>query len=168
MKVLLSRREVAARIEELGRAITSDYAGRAPHLIGVLKGACPFLADLMRRIDLPLTIDFVAVSSYGAANETSGEVRLLKDVEQSLAGRDVIVVEDIVDSGLTLGFLLRLIACHAPASVRVAALLSKPSRRRIAVSVDYLGFEIEDRFVVGLGLDHDGRFRNLPDICAYE
>jgi hypoxanthine phosphoribosyltransferase len=168
MKVLLSRRAVEARVAELGRAITSDYAGREPHLIGVLKGACLFLSDLVRLIELPLTIDFIAVSSYGAATESSGEVRLLKDVDQGLAGRHVIVVEDIVDSGLTLDFLLRLIGTHAPASVKAAALLSKPSRRRTAVSVDYLGFEIEDRFVVGYGLDHDERFRNLPDICVYE
>ncbi len=168
MKVFLSRSTVEARVAELGRAITSDYAGREPHLIGVLKGACLFLSDLVRQIKLPLTLDFIAVSSYGAATESSGEVRLLKDVDQGLAGRHVIVVEDIVDSGLTLDFLLRLIGTHAPASVKAVALLSKPSRRRTAISVDYLGFEIEDRFVVGYGLDHDERFRNLPDICAYE
>jgi hypoxanthine phosphoribosyltransferase len=168
MKVLLPRCEIEARVAALGAAITRDYAGRKPHVIGVLKGACLFLSDLIRRVELPLTIDFIAVSSYGAATETSGEVRLLKDVDHSLSGRDVIIVEDIVDSGLTLDFLLRLVGARAPASLKVAALVSKPSRRRTAVTVDYLGFEIEDRFVVGYGLDRDERFRNLPDICAYE
>ena len=167
MEVLLSAEQIQQRIAEMRVAISDDYAGREPHLVGVLKGACPFLTDLVRGMELELTMDYIAVSSYGAATRSSGEVRLMKDLDQGLEGRDLLVVEDIVDTGLTLNYLLRLLSARGPRSVRVAALLSKPSRRLIDVPVDYLGFTIEDRFVVGYGLDHNQKYRNLPDIVVY-
>lgn len=167
MQVLLSREQIRVRIDELGREIARDYAGRDLHLVGVLKGACTFLSDLCRSIDLELTLDYIAVSSYGAATKSSGEVRLVKDLDQGLAGRDLLVVEDIVDTGLTLNYLLNLLAARGPRSIKVATLLSKPSRRLVPVQVDYVGFTIEDRFVVGYGLDYNERHRNLPDIMVY-
>ena len=165
--VLLSREQIAARVEELGREIQRDYAGREPHLVGVLKGACTFLTDLSRAIDLPLTMDFLAVSSYGASTKTSGEVRLTKDLDQGLDGRDLLVVEDIVDTGLTLNYLLNVLRARGPRSLKVATLLSKPSRRLVEVAVDYVGFTIEDRFVIGYGLDYNEKYRNLPEIRVY-
>lgn len=167
MEVLLSAEQIMTRVAEMRREIARDYAGREPHLVGVLKGACPFMTDLIRGIELDVTMDYIAVCSYGAATRSSGEVRLMKDLDQGLEGRDLLVVEDIVDTGLTLNYLLRLLGARGPRSVRVAALLSKPTRRLIDVPVDYLGFEIEDRFVVGYGLDHNQKFRNLPDIVLY-
>jgi hypoxanthine phosphoribosyltransferase len=166
-EVLLSYEKIQARVAEMGQQISRDYAGGEPHLVGVLKGACPFLMDLSRHVDLPLTMDFIAVSSYGASTESSGEVRLIKDLDQSLDGRDLIVVEDIVDTGLTLNYLNRLLRARGPKRLKVAALLSKPSRRLVEIDVDYLGFEIEDRFVVGYGLDYNQRYRNLRDIIVY-
>jgi hypoxanthine phosphoribosyltransferase len=167
MKVLLSFDQIQQRILELGKQIAAEYAGREPHLVGVLKGACPFLTDLAQAIELPLTLDYIAVSSYGAATKSSGEVRLMKDLDQGLDGRDLIIVEDIVDTGLTLNYLLRLLRARGPRSVKVASLLSKAARRLVDVQVDYLGFEIEDQFVVGYGLDHNQRYRNLPDILVF-
>jgi hypoxanthine phosphoribosyltransferase len=167
MKVLLSRAQIQDRIQELGAAIARDYAGREPHMVCVLKGACSFMTDLCRQIDLPLTLDYIAVSSYGAATKTSGEVRLIKDLDQGLEGKDLIVVEDIVDTGLTLNYLINLLRNRGPRSVKVAALLSKPSRRLVQVQADYIGFEIEDRFVVGYGLDYNEKYRNLSDIVVY-
>lgn len=167
MKVLLSRDEIAARVEEMGREISRDYAGREPHLVCVLKGACSFLIDLTRAIELPMTLDYIAVSSYGAATKTSGEVRLVKDLDQSLDGRDLLVVEDIVDTGLTLNYLVNLLKTRGPRSLKVASLLSKPSRRLVEVNVDYVGFTIEDHFVVGYGLDYNEKYRNLRDIVVY-
>jgi hypoxanthine phosphoribosyltransferase len=167
MKVLLSEAKIQERIVEMGREITRDYAGHEPHLVGVLKGACPFMADLVRHVDLPMTLDYIAVSSYGALTKSSGEVRLVKDLDQGLDGRDLLVVEDIVDTGLTLNYLLRVLRARGPKSVKVVALLSKPARRLIDVHVDYLGFDIEDDFVVGYGLDHNQHFRNLRDIRIY-
>jgi hypoxanthine phosphoribosyltransferase len=167
MKVLLSRAQIQERIQELGAAITRDYAGMEPHMVCVLKGACSFMTDLCRQIDLPLTLDYIAVSSYGAATKTSGEVRLIKDLDQGLEGKDLIVVEDIVDTGLTLNYLINLLRNRGPRSVKVASLLSKPSRRLVQVQVDYVGFEIEDRFVVGYGLDYNEKYRNLSDIVVY-
>ncbi len=167
MKVLLSHDEVQARIKEMGREIMRDYEGREPHMVCVLKGAAIFMGDLCQAIDLPLTLDYIAVSSYGASTKTSGEVRLLKDLDQGLDGRDLIVVEDIVDTGLTLNYLLNVLRARGPRSVKVAALLSKPSRRLVEVGVDYVGFTIEDHFVVGYGLDFNERFRNLRDIVVY-
>lgn len=167
MKVLLSRDEIQARVEEMGREIGRDYQGREPHMVGVLKGACTFLTDLTRAIDLPLSMDFIAVSSYGAATKSSGEVRLLKDLDQGLEGRDLIVVEDIVDTGLTLNYLLNVLRARGPRTLKVASLLSKPSRRLVETPVDYVGFTIDDHFVVGYGLDYNERYRNLPDIVLY-
>jgi hypoxanthine phosphoribosyltransferase len=167
MKVLLSHDAIQARIQELGAEIAQDYKGREPHLVGVLKGACPFITDLSQAMDTPLTLDYIAVSSYGAATKSSGEVKLVKDVDQSLDGRDLLVVEDIVDTGLTLNYLVNLLRARGPRSLKVAALLSKPSRRLVEVKVDYVGFSIEDHFVVGYGLDYNERYRNLKDIVVY-
>ena len=167
MKVLLSSDEIQARILEMGRQITADYAGREPHLVGVLKGACPFMTDLAQAIDLPLTLDFIAVSSYGAATKTSGEVKLVKDLDQGLEGRDLLVIEDIVDTGLTLNYLRGLLRARGPRTLKVVTLLSKPSRRLVSVEVDYVGFTIDDHFVVGYGLDYNERYRNLRDIKVY-
>ena len=167
MRVLLSEGQIQARVAQMGGEVTRDYAGREPHLVGVLKGACPFMTDLARHIDLPQTLDYIAVSSYGALTKSSGEVRLVKDLDHGLDGRDVLVVEDIVDTGLTLNYLLRLLKARGPRSVKVVSLLSKPARRLIDVHVDYLGFEIEDQFVVGYGLDHNQKYRNLRDILIY-
>jgi len=167
MKVLLSHDRIQARIAEMGQEITRDYAGREPHLVGVLKGAFPFLTDLSRAIELPMTLDFIAVSSYGAATKTSGEVRLVKDLDQGLDGRDLLVVEDIVDTGLTLNYLLNLLRARGPRSLKVATLLSKPSRRLVEIPVDYVGFTIDDHFVVGYGLDFNEKYRNLRDIVLY-
>ena len=167
MKVLLSSGEIQARILEMGRQITADYAGREPHLVGVLKGACPFMTDLAQAIDLPLTLDYIAVSSYGAATKASGEVKLVKDLDQGLDGRDLLVIEDIVDTGLTLNYLRGLLRARGPRTLKVVALLSKPSRRLVSVEVDYVGFTIDDHFVVGYGLDYNERYRNLRDIKVY-
>ena len=167
MKVLLPHDTIQARIREMGREIARDYAGRDPHLVGVLKGACTFMTDLARSVDLPLTLDYIAVSSYGAATKSSGEVKLVKDLDQGLEGRDLIVVEDIVDTGLTLNYLLNVLKARGPRTLKVAALLSKPSRRLVEVKVDYVGFSIDDHFVVGYGLDYNEKYRNLKDIVVY-
>jgi hypoxanthine phosphoribosyltransferase len=167
MRVLLSHDKITARIEEMGQQIARDYAGREPHLVGVLKGACTFMTDLAQAIDLPLTLDFIAVSSYGAATKSSGEVKLVKDLDQGLEGRDLLIVEDIVDTGLTLNYLINLLKARGPRSVKVVSLLSKPSRRLVEVAVDYIGFSIEDHFVVGYGLDYNEKYRNLRDIVVY-
>ncbi len=167
MKVLLSRDEIGRRVAEMGQEITRDYAGREPHLVGVLKGACTFLTDLCRHIELPMTMDFIAVSSYGAATKSSGEVRLIKDLDQGLDGRDLLIVEDIVDTGLTLNYLMNVLRARGPHTLKVASLLSKPSRRLVEIPVDYIGFTIEDHFVVGYGLDYNEKFRNLPEIGIY-
>ncbi len=167
MKVLLSRDAIRERVQELGREISRDYAGREPHLVGVLKGACTFMTDLARAIEIPITMDFLAVSSYGAATKSSGEVKLVKDLDQGLESRDLIVIEDIVDTGLTLNYLLNVLRARGPRSLKVAALLSKPSRRLVEVQADYVGFSIEDHFVVGYGLDYNEKYRNLPEIVIY-
>ena len=168
MKVLLSHDVIQGRIREMGAEITRDYAGRDPHLVGVLKGALPFMVDLMRCIDLSVTLDYIAVSSYGAATKTSGEVKLVKDLDQGLEGRDLLVVEDIVDTGLTLNYLMNVLRARGPRTLKVAALLSKPSRRLVETPVDYTGFSIEDHFVVGYGLDYNEKHRNLRDIMVYQ
>ena len=168
MKVLLSQDVIQGRIREMGAEITRDYAGREPHLVGVLKGALPFMVDLMRCIDLSVTLDYIAVSSYGAATKTSGEVKLVKDLDQGLEGRDLLVVEDIVDTGLTLNYLMNVLRARGPRTLKVAALLSKPSRRLVETPVDYTGFSIEDHFVVGYGLDYNEKHRNLRDIMVYQ
>ncbi|WP_022798331.1 hypoxanthine phosphoribosyltransferase [Thermus islandicus] len=164
--VQIPEEAIRRRVAELGAAIAQDYQGRTPHLICVLNGAFIFMADLVRAIPLPLTLDFIAISSYGNAFKSSGEVELLKDLRLPIHGRDVIVVEDIVDTGLTLAYLLDYLEARKPASVRVAALLSKPQRRQVEVPIHYLGFEIEDAYVYGYGLDRAQFDRNLPFITS--
>ncbi|MBA2610273.1 MAG: hypoxanthine phosphoribosyltransferase [Actinobacteria bacterium] len=161
-RVLISEDELQTRIRELGREITADYEGRAPLLVGVLKGAFVFMADLARVIDLPIEFDFMAVASYGAATKSSGVVRIVKDLDLALAGRDVLVIEDIVDSGLTLGYLKRNLLARNPASLEVCALLVKQGLQRDDLQLKYVGFTIPPDFVVGYGLDHVEKFRNLP------
>ncbi|MCC6744872.1 MAG: hypoxanthine phosphoribosyltransferase [Acidobacteria bacterium] len=170
LRILIPANEISDRVLALGARITADYHadGRVPHLICVLKGGCMFLSDLMRAVNLPVTIDFIAVSSYGSETTSSGEVRLTKDLDQSLDGRDVLFVEDIVDTGLTLSYLTDTFRRRGARSVKIAALLSKPARRQIEVPIDYVGFEIPDEFVVGYGLDHAERYRNLPFIGVVE
>jgi hypoxanthine phosphoribosyltransferase len=167
MKVILSFDQIQARVLEMGAQLTADYSGREPHLVGVLKGACPFMTDLAQAMDLPLTLDYIAVSSYGRATKSTGEVKLVKDLDQGLEGRDLLVVEDIVDTGLTLNYLTNLLGARGPRSLKVVALLSKPARRLVSVHVDYVGFTIEDEFVVGYGLDYNEHYRNLKDIVVY-
>jgi hypoxanthine phosphoribosyltransferase len=162
VEVLVDEQTLRARVEELGEEISRDYAGREPLLIGVLKGAVFFMADLMRELTVPCEIDFMAISSYGASTDSSGVVRILKDLDINIEGRDVLVVEDIIDSGLTLSYLIRNLEAREPATLEVCALLTKPARREIAVPVRYVGFEIPNRFVIGYGLDFGERYRNLP------
>ncbi len=164
VEVLVSEDQLAQRIAELGEQITNDYCGKRLLLLGVLKGAVLFLVDLARQIRLPLEIDFMATSSYGASTRSSGIVRILKDLEDSVEGQHILVVEDIVDSGLTLDYLLRSLAAREPASIKVCGLLVKDRPRDLTIPVDYAGFVIPDRFVVGYGLDFDERYRNLPYI----
>ncbi len=164
--VQIQREQIEQRVAQLGADIRRDYAGRELHLICVLNGAFVFMADLMRAIDLPLTVDFLSVSSYGSRTESSGEVKLVKDLDQSLKGRDVLLVEDIVDTGLTMQYLLGYLRGRSPNSVRVVTLLSKPSRRLVEVPLDYVGFEIEDAFVYGYGLDVAHRYRNMPYVTS--
>lgn len=161
-EVLIDRDVLQRRIEELGEEISSDYAGRDLLLVGVLKGAVFFMADLMRNLTIPCEIDFMAISSYGDATDSSGVVRILKDLDINIEGRDVLVVEDIIDSGLTLSYLVRNLEAREPASLEVCSLLTKPERREIDVPVRYVGFEIPNRFVIGYGLDFAERYRNLP------
>jgi hypoxanthine phosphoribosyltransferase len=156
------------RVREIGAEITRDYAGQDLLLLGVLKGAVFFLADLMRNIDSPCELDFMAVSSYGSLTDSSGVVRILKDLDAPIEGKDVLIVEDIVDSGLTLNYLLRNLRGRNPRSLEVCALLVKPGRRKIELPIRYVGFEIPNRFVVGYGLDLDQRYRNLPYVAAVE
>ena len=165
MEILIQQAQLERRVSELAAEIRRDFGPDQPvHFVAVLKGAFMFLADLVRAVEGPSSLDFIAVSSYGSRTSTSGEVRLLKDLDRSLEGRDVVIVEDIVDSGLTLSYLQEILQARNPKSLRTACLLSKPSRRKVDVRVEYIGFTIEDRFVVGYGLDFDERFRNLPYI----
>jgi hypoxanthine phosphoribosyltransferase len=166
--VLFGRDDIRRRVDELARAITGDYADREPVLISVLKGGTMFLADLFRRIDLPLRVDFMAISRYGEAAESLGRVRILMDVDADLTGRDVVLVEDIVDTGLTLSYLLGTLRARQPASIAVCTLLDRSVRRIAPVNVRYVGFDCPDRFVVGYGLDHLERYRNLRDIYAID
>ncbi len=163
-EILIDEEPLQVRIDELGREISADYEGRDLLLVGVLKGAIFFLADLMRRLTVPCEIDFMAISSYGDGTDSSGVVRILKDLDASIAGRDVLVVEDIIDSGLTLSYLMRSLTAREPASLEVCALLTKPERREIEIPVRYVGFDIPNKFVIGYGLDYAERYRNLPYI----
>jgi hypoxanthine phosphoribosyltransferase len=167
-EVLVGEEDLSRRVRELGEAISRDYAGRPLLLVGVLKGAVFFLSDLMRFIDIPVEVDFMAVASYGSATDSSGVVRILKDLDTAIEGRDVLIVEDIVDSGLTLQYLLRNLGSRNPASLEVCALLTKPDRRKVDLPTRYVGFEIPDRFVIGYGLDYAERHRNLPFVAVLE
>jgi hypoxanthine phosphoribosyltransferase len=166
--IVVSSQQLQQRVVELGAQITADYAGDSLLLVGVLKGALFFLADLMRAIDVPVEVDFMAVASYGSATDSSGVVRILKDLDGAIAGRQVLIVEDIVDSGLTLQYLLRNLGSREPATLGVCALLTKPSRREVDLPIRYVGFEIPDAFVVGYGLDFGERHRNLPFVATLE
>jgi len=165
-EMLVQPDELARRVQQLGEEISRDYADRDLVLIGVLKGAIFFLSDLMRAISVPCEVDFMAVASYGSATDSSGVVRILKDLDASIEGRDVLIVEDIVDSGLTLNYLLRNLQARGPASLEVCALLTKPERRKVETHTRYVGFEIPNRFAIGYGLDHGERYRNLPYVAA--
>ena len=167
MEVLISRQQIAEAVARMGQEITRDFAGESVILLGVLKGACLFLSDLARQIELDATFDFIAVRSYGTRKESAGEVQLIKDVTTPLEGKNVILVEDILDTGLTFTFLRKLLLARKPRMLKFAALLDKPSRRQMPVEADYVGFKIPDKFVVGYGLDYAERFRNLPDICIF-
>ena len=167
-EILVQPDDLQRRVSELGEEITRDYAGKDLLMICVLKGAVFFLSDLMRRVDLACEVDFMAVASYGDATESSGVVRILKDLDAPIEGRDVLIVEDIVDSGLTLEYLLRNLEQRGPASLEVCALLTKPARRKTQIQAKYVGFEIPNRFVIGYGLDHAERHRNLPYVAALD
>ena len=168
LQVLLSEEKLQSRIKELGAEITRDYAGKNLHLVGVLKGACVFLSDLMRSIDLPLSVDFIGISSYGASTKSSGEVRITKDLDVSLLGKDVLVVEDIIDTGLTLNYMANIFLSREVSSLAIAALLDKPDRHEIQIDAKYIGFTIPNHFVVGYGLDVGELYRNLPFIAVPE
>lgn len=168
LKVLIDEVRLQARVREIGQQITRDYAGKNLHLVGVLKGACVFLSDLMRAIDLPLSLDFIGISSYGTSTKSSGEVRITKDLDVSLLGRDVLVVEDIIDTGLTLNYMANIFRSREVNSLAIAALLDKPDRHEIDVEAKYIGFTIPNHFVVGYGLDVAELYRNLPFIAVPE
>ena len=172
-KILISEEELKARVAELGRQISADYAGKEPVLVSVLRGSYIFMADLTRNIDCFCRVDFMAVSSYGAGTVSSGQVNIIKDLSDSIEGKDVLVIEDILDSGNTLSYLLQVLKARHPASIKLATLLDKPSRRVKPITADYVGFEVPDEFVVGYGLDYDELYRNLPYIgvlkpCVYQ
>jgi hypoxanthine phosphoribosyltransferase len=165
-EILVQADDLQHRVRELGAEISRDYAGRNLVLVGVLKGAVFFLSDLMRHIEIPCEVDFMAVASYGSSTDSSGVVRILKDLDAAIEGRDVLIVEDIVDSGLTLQYLLRSLGARNPATLEVCALLTKPERRKVELPTRYVGFEIPNRFAIGYGLDHAERYRNLPYVAA--
>lgn len=164
--ILVDESDIQKRVRELGEEISRDYAGRDLVIVGILKGALVFMADLVRNIRIPLSIDFVAVSSYGLATKTSGVVRILKDLDAPIEGKHVLVVEDIIDTGLTLHYLLENLKARKPSSVKICTLLDKPSRREVQITPDYNGFQIPDKFVVGYGLDFGEKYRNLPSVCV--
>jgi hypoxanthine phosphoribosyltransferase len=167
-EILVQRDDLQHRVRELAEQVSADYAGRSLLLVGVLKGAVFFLSDFMRHLDIPCEVDFMAVSSYGSQTDSSGVVRILKDLDAPIAGRDVLIVEDIVDSGLTLSYLLRTLRARDPATLEVCALLTKPERRKVELPIRYVGFEIPNRFAIGYGLDHAERFRNLPYVAVLQ
>ncbi len=166
VKVLLSSKEIEEKVKELARQVSDDYRGKKPLLVCVLKGAVVFLADLMRHLEIPVEIDFMAVSSYGDSTKTSGVVRILKDLDVSIDNKDIIIVEDIIDTGLTLSYLRENLLSRNPQSVKLVTLLDKPERREVDIEPDYCGFCIPDKFVVGYGLDFNETYRNLPDVCV--
>ena len=167
-KILISQGEIAEAVTRLASGINRDYQGKQPLLIGVLKGSFVFMADLIRQLDLPLEVDFVKLSSYGAGKESSGKVRVVQGLKTLVRDRDVLVIEDIMDTGITISFFLDYLKKKKPASLKLCALLDKPARHRIPVPIDYLGFTIPDKFIVGYGIDFDEQFRYLPDICFIE
>lgn len=164
IRVLIPEDKVDERIAQLGEQISQDYAGREVHLIGILKGSIFFICELAKRITVPVTMDFMSVSSYGAGTKSSGVVKLIKDLDEPINGKDVLIVEDIIDSGRTLSYLLKNLSSRQPNSIRLCTMLDKPERREVDVEVDYQGFRIPDEFVIGYGLDYDQRYRNLPYI----
>ncbi len=166
LRVLISQEQIQARVRELGTEISADYPDGTIYLLGILKGACIFLADLARAITRPVRFDFIGISSYGKSKSSSGEVKLTKDLDSSIEGADILVVEDIVDSGITLSYLIHVLEQRKPRSVRIVALLDKPERRQRPVQVAYVGFTIPDEFVVGYGLDYAEDYRNLKDVCV--
>jgi hypoxanthine phosphoribosyltransferase len=165
-EILVQQDELRHRVRELAKEISAAYEGRDLFLVGVLKGAVFFLSDLMRHLEVPCEVDFMAVASYGSSTDSSGVVRILKDLDASIEGREVLIVEDIVDSGLTLSYLLRTLKAREPASLEVCALLTKPERRKVELPIRWVGFEIPNRFAIGYGLDHSERFRNLPYVAV--
>lgn len=167
-QILFRRDEIAATVERLAAEIRRDYQGKHPLLLGVLKGSFVFMADLIRLLDLPLEVEFIQLSSYGRGRSTTGELKVVQGLRAEVRGRDVLVIEDIVDSGLTIAFLLDYLQRRSPASLKLCALTNKPSRRQVPVTIDYLGFTVPDKFLVGYGLDWDEKFRYLPDICFVE
>jgi hypoxanthine phosphoribosyltransferase len=167
-RVLIDEQTLMRRIDEMGEQITRDYQGKDLVLVGILKGSVLFLADLVKRIKLPLVMDFMAVSSYGSSTHSSGVVRILKDLDEEIEGKDVLIVEDIIDTGLTLNYLTELLLSRNPRSLKICCCLDKPSRRKVPVKVDYIGFSIPDEFVVGYGLDYAEKYRNLPYICVLD
>ena len=167
-QVLISESDIKARVKEIAKKISADYAGKTVTLICILNGASVFFADLVRELDLDVRFEFMSVSSYGSGTVTSGEVKILKDVSYPIAGKDVIIVEDIIDSGCTLSYLKRVLEQRNPASIAVCTILDKPSRRKVDFKGEYVGFEIPDEFVIGYGLDYAGQYRNLKDVCILE
>jgi len=168
LKILITREEIEQTVVSLARQIDRDYQGKQPLLVGVLKGSFVFMADLIRHLNLPLELDFIKVCSYGGGQESSGSVRLVQSLSMPVEGRDVLVVEDIVDTGVTVSFVLDYLREQKPGSLKLCALTDKPSRRKVPVAIDYVGLTVPDEFIVGYGLDCDERFRNLPDICVME
>jgi len=168
LHILLSRAEIETAVKRLAAEIREDYADKHPLLIGVLKGSFMFMADLIRLLDFPLEIEFIRLSSYGRGRETSGKVKVVQGLQSSVKGRNVLVIEDIVDTGITISFLLDYLRRKKPASLKLCALTDKPSRRQVPVTIDYLGFTVPDKFLVGYGLDWDEKFRYLPDICVLD
>ncbi len=166
LKIMISEEEIQKKVKEIGQRITEDYKGRDLLVVGILKGCMLFLSDLVKEIKLPLTMDFMVVSSYGSATKSSGVVRIIKDLEREIQDKDVLIIEDIVDTGLTLSYLMENLKTRNPRSVKVCSLLDKPDRRKAAVDIEYVGFTIPDEFVVGYGLDYSEVYRNLPFVCV--
>ncbi|MBC7087378.1 MAG: hypoxanthine phosphoribosyltransferase [Tissierellales bacterium] len=165
-EILITEEEIKKRVKELGDEISKDYIGKEPVVLGILKGAVVFLSDLIREIKIPINIDFMAVSSYGKSSVSTGEVRIIKDLDYSVEDKDIIIVEDIIDTGLTLGYLKELLVKRGAKSVKICTLLDKPERRKIEIDVDYMGFKIPDEFIIGYGLDYNEKYRNYPFVAS--
>jgi len=168
LQILFNRQEIAATVSRLAAEISQDYRDKHPLLIGILKGSFMFMADLIRHLDFPLEVDFIGLASYGGGRQTSGKIKVLKGLQSPVKGREVLVIEDIIDTGLTTAFCLDYLRLKKPASLKLCALTDKPSRRQVPVTIDYLGFTVPNKFLVGYGLDLNQKFRNLPDICFIE